>query len=146
MGRSDARDDDGGTDEAAVVPPSSLRVADSPIHGLGVFATRDFEPGELLERSPVLVIADEHEELVAGTALDGYCFTWDGGLAVGLGWTSLYNHSNHPNARYWTMPEEGVIEVVAHTRIRRGDEVLVTYNGDPDAEGDLWFDDRTDGA
>lgn len=147
MARTRGNDDagDASEDETAVVPPGPVRVGDSPVHGLGVFATRDIEAGEVIERSPVLVIDDEHEELVAGTALDGYCFTWDGGLAVGLGWTSLYNHAATPNARYWTMPEHGLIEIVAHTDIREGEEVFVTYNGDPDAEGDgeLWFEDRT---
>lgn len=118
---------------------SGRRVAPSATHGAGVFATRPFDPGELIERCPVLVILDEDEESIAGTALDGYCFTWEGGIALALGFGSLYNHSATPNARYWTMPEEGLIEVVAHRPIAAGDEISVNYNGDPDDASPPWF-------
>jgi hypothetical protein len=116
------------------------RVGPSPVHGAGVFATRDFAVGEVIERCPVLVISDEDEEHIAGTALDGYCYTWEEGLALALGFGSLYNHSTTPNARYWTMPEEGLIEVVAHRPIAAGDEISINYNGDPDDASALWFD------
>lgn len=148
---STPRSDEQSTTEAPVEEPedtgsepitaSGVRVGRSPIHGFGMFATRDLEVGEVLERSPVLVIEEDDEALVAETVLDGYCYTWDGGLGLGLGYTSLYNHSSSPNARYWTMPEHGMIEVVVHRPVSAGEEVLVTYNGDPDAEGDLWFDE-----
>lgn len=137
---------DGGDEQddgSEPITASGVRVGRSPIHGFGMFATRDLAPGEVLERSPVLVIDEDDEALVAETVLDGYCYTWDdGALGLGLGYTSLYNHSSNPNARYWTMPEHGMIEVVVHRPIRAGEEVLVTYNGDPEAEGDLWFDEQ----
>lgn len=116
------------------------RVAPSALHGAGVFATRAFAPGEVIEHCPVLVISDEDEENIAGTVLDGYCYTWEGGMALALGFGSLYNHSSTPNARYWTMPEEGLLEVVAHLAIEAGDEICINYNGDPDDDAPVWFE------
>lgn len=116
------------------------RTAPSPRHGAGVFATRDFAVGDIIERCPVLVISDEDEEHIAGTALDGYCYTWEGGLALALGFGSLYNHAPASNARYWTITEEGVIEIVAHRPIAAGEEILINYNGDPDDATPVWFE------
>lgn len=121
---------------------TGLRVAPSALHGNGVFATRRFAVGETVERCPVLVIDAEDEELVAGTALDGYCYEWDGGLAVALGFGSLYNHDDDPNARYWTDTDAGVIEVVARRTIAPGDEICVTYNGDPEVADPVEFPDH----
>ena len=123
-----------------VEPPTGLRAGPSPRHGLGVFATRRFAAGEVLERAPVLVVPTADEEHIAGTALDGYCFAWDGGMALALGFGSLYNHSTTPNARYWTMPEEGLVEYVAHTDIEPGDEVCINYNGEPTDDTPVWFE------
>ena len=127
--------------EVPIDAPEGLRVAPSPRHGNGVFATRRFAPGDVVERCPVLVIDAEHEDLVADTALDGYCYEWDGGLAVALGFGSLYNHDDDPNARYWTDTEAGCIEVVARRPIAAGDEVCVTYNGDPELDDPVEFPD-----
>jgi hypothetical protein len=119
---------------------AGLRCGPSATHGAGVFATRAFAEGEVIERCPVLVVAAEHEERIAGTAFDGYCYTWDDeGLALALGFGSLYNHSTEPNARYWTCTDELVVEIVAHRPIAAGDEVLINYNGDPDDDSAVWF-------
>ena len=38
------------------------------------------------------------------------------------------------------MPEEGLVEYVAHTDIEPGDEVCINYNGEPTDDTPVWFE------
>ena len=38
------------------------------------------------------------------------------------------------------MPEEGLLEIVAHRAIGAGDEICINYNGDPDDDSPVWFE------
>ena len=122
--------------------PTGLRIGRSSIHGNGVLATRAFIPGETIERCPVLVVDIADEDLLAGTALDGYCYQWDTGVAVALGFGSIYNHADDPNARYWTDVDTGIIEIEARRPIEPGEEITVSYNGHPEARDPIEFPDR----
>lgn len=144
MSDTDTDTDDPTDDDSYELPTidsaPGLRIGPSEVHGWGVFATRPYAVGELIERCPVLLVETEHETQMAGTVFDGYCFTWDGGMALALGWGSLYNHRCPSNARYWTENEDGLLEIVAHLDIAEGAEIFINYNGDPDDDSPLWFD------
>jgi len=118
-----------------------LSIGPSGLHGLGVFARRGFDPDDLVEEAPVILVHADDRHHLDETALAGHYFEWgEGHGAVALGFGSLYNHSYTPNARYWQDEERGVIEIVAIAPIAEGDEVLINYNGDPDSDEPLWFD------
>lgn len=69
---------------------------------------------------------------IKDTLLARYSFQWAGdGVALALGYGSLYNHSSKPNCIYWTIKDEGVIEFVALVDIQAGEEIRVNYNGNP---------------
>ena len=88
-----------------------VEVRASPIHGHGVFATRDIAKDRIIEVSPAIVYSEalhkEGRELASylGSAphavhvLEAYAFSWDkcGMVAIGMGWTGIYNHSFEPN-------------------------------------------------
>ena len=114
-------------------------VAPSGRHGRGVFAGRSFEPDEVIEECPVLLVpADAITEL----GLSGYCFEWDDEhCAIALGYGSLYNHSWRPNARYDHDHDANVVTYTAVRRIEAGEEVTINYSGDPDGDIQLWFDE-----
>ena len=110
--------------------------------GQGVFAERAFQPGELIERAPVLVIPAKEWVHIEPTVLYHYTFCWgkdeeDAALAMGLG--SFYNHCWTPNAQYLTRLEELAIDFVAVLPISAGDEITVNYNGEGD-NSPVWFD------
>ena len=119
-----------------------VRIGTSPVHGTGVFATRDLPAGTLVERAPVLVVPGEDGDLLADTALSGYLWGWgdEGDLAIALGTVTLVNHSYEPNCRYEHDVDEGV--VLLHTRraVAADEELTINYNGDPSDDGPLWFD------
>ncbi len=79
---------------------------------------------------------------VKDTLLARYSFQWaEGGVALALGYGSLYNHSSNPNCVYWTIKGEGVIEFVALVDIQAGEELRVNYNGNPDDKTPRSFDE-----
>lgn len=113
----------------------------SDLHGTGVFAGRAFRPGDSIVSNPVLVMPPDEWGALRETLLGGYVFAWgeDGPFAMALGLVSLCNHSYTPNAYYLQHLDEDRIELVAHHRIRRGEEVTINYNGDPDDDSPVWF-------
>ena len=120
-----------------------VRIADSPGRGRGVFAARAFAAGETIERAPVIDFSPEEWTLIARTRLSAFCFKWgedDESGAVGLGYTSLYNHSFSPNARFVVRLAEREIEYVAIRAIAPGEEIFANYNRDPDDRGPVWFE------
>jgi len=119
-------------------------MTESSIHGRGVFAARRFERGEVIEECPVLVVPGDESALLDDTDLLGFTFEWNDGVAVALGYGSLYNHSWHPNARYDHDYDRGLVIYSAVSTIARGTEITVNYSGDPEGRTDLWFDAATE--
>jgi len=123
-----------------ITHPGSVYAAASPIHGRGVFAARAFELGDVVEECPILAVPGEQASLLDETDLMGFTFEWDGGVAVALGFGSLYNHSWTPNARYDHDYERNLVVYSAVRAIASGKEITVNYSGEPDGRIDLWFD------
>ena len=118
-----------------------LAVAPSPIHGLGVFARRAFEPDDLVEVCPVVVCPVPDETHLEETSLRGLYFHWeDDAVAVALGYGSLYNHAWKANARYEPDFEAGLVRFYAVQPIGAGEELTVNYTGEPEGTGTLWFE------
>ena len=111
--------------------------------GRGVFARRKINRGELIERSPVIVIPGREWPSMDGTILSNYVFDWgekEEHAAVALGYVSIYNHSYAPNAELTECLDDHVIEVSALRDIKADEEIFVNYNGDPADRDELWFD------
>lgn len=125
-----------------IYPSSSIYVAPSQIHGLGIFARIDIKEGEIIEESPVLLIEEDQISDLTKTELRFYYFAWGTGFkqaAIGLGYASLFNHSYEPNARYIKDMEQQVLRFVTLKDIKREEEIIVNYNGHPDDKTKLWF-------
>jgi uncharacterized protein len=114
----------------------------SDLHGRGVFAARDIEPGEVIEICPVLLFAKHELPYVRNTVLDDYYFDWgDSGdmFAFCLGYGSLYNHVTDCNAEYSMDFDALTIDFYAIKHIAAGDEITVNYNGEPGNTEPVWF-------
>jgi SET domain-containing protein len=125
------------------VPPTCVVVRDAGPRGRGVFATRDLVEGELVESCPVVVVPADQVAHVVETTLHAYHFRW-GGLgedsAIALGYGSLYNHSNDPNAMYVKKYAARLIDFVTLRAIAAGDEITVSYNGGVGDRSPVWFE------
>lgn len=125
-------------DPTAVVPPTGLRVGTSPGRGRGVFATRPFSRGDVVEVAPVLVLPAKQQGQLDGTLLDSYVFAWGDSVAVAFGYGSLYNHAWSPNLEYRKRIAEACIEFVAIADIAVGDELFTNYTASNPHRADLW--------
>lgn len=110
--------------------------------GRGVFAVKSLFKDELIEIAPVIVIPEKEREFIDKTILTNYYYEWgEYGIAIGLGLSSLYNHSSHPNAIYVKKLDERTIEFFAWRDIEAGEEITVNYNsGNPHDQTPIRFD------
>ncbi len=113
-----------------IKPPSSIRVGETRV-GRGVFAESDIAEGETIELCPVLQLAEEDGGGVLGDYVvdDG-----EGGQVLMLGYGSLYNHSEQPNAEYVLETDEAYA-FVATRQIAAGEQITISY-------GEEWWQTR----
>jgi SET domain-containing protein len=114
--------------------------------GRGVVAVEDITAGQLVERSPVLIIPAEQRQAIDETIIFTYVFMWEhhtieedlykhqGRSAIALGYTSLLSHSATPNCRFDRHIDDLVIDVFAIRLIEAGEELTIDY------QMTLWFD------
>jgi SET domain-containing protein len=113
-------------------PPTAVRVAASSV-GRGVFAVREIGAGERIELCPVLAL---NEEESYGT-LANYCVDAGDdaeGKRLMLGYGSLYNHSDDPNAEY-VHEADDAYAFVAIRDIAAGEQITINY-------GQEWWETR----
>jgi uncharacterized protein len=125
------------------------RVSNRGKGGRAVFATRDIAADEVFERVPVLLIPKDQvfgpgEIAQRSVRISWYVFTWIHPtreyVALSLGYGSIYNHSESPNARY-QMYLPDCMEFVALRPIAAGDEITINYRGDnKDSKQELGFE------
>ena len=106
----------------------------------GVFATRDINKGELLHEAPVISYPNDQHQHIEKTILADYAFEYgENHSAILLGYGMLFNHSYEPNANYEIDFKNHTFNFYAYTNIKKGDEILINYNGDVDDKDPLWF-------
>lgn len=120
-------------------------MAESKINraGRGVFAAADIAGGEIIEMCPVIGIPDADAAHISESMLVNYIFFLgkEKNMPVlALGFGSLYNHSDSPNARYDGNSDNQVITFTAVKTIRAGEEITVDYAPQRDADSAaMWF-------
>ncbi|MCW3123537.1 MAG: protein-lysine N-methyltransferase [Flavipsychrobacter sp.] len=105
--------------------------------GRGVFATDDIKKGEVLEICPVLIFNKKDTSHIMDSSLNDYVYAYDKGQTMFvLGYGSLYNHSNTPNAKYELLVEPDRAEkdnefcFTAIKPIRKNEEIYISYGTD----------------
>jgi SET domain-containing protein len=118
-----------------VIKPSSL-------HGNGVFAQQLFKPGAVIEIAPVILMEQADKDFLQTTMLYSYYFLVGDKrfpVALGLGYSSLYNHAYNANAVYSISLKNASIKVTACQLIEPGQEITLNYNGSPDDATPVYF-------
>lgn len=114
--------------------PGGLVIKYSKNKGRGVFAVKDFEKNEVIERAPIILLNEKDSALCEKSKLDTYIFAWkkkyDGAIALGYG--SLYNHSYNPNSSYSHDYKRKEIVFRSFRNIKKGEELTVNYNRNPE--------------
>src|SRR5690606_32901778 len=107
------------------------------------FAEKRFSEGDVIECAPVLLVPEQDVPLLDRTFMIRYTYSWGpelDGTAIGLGYSSLYNHSFRPNAQYLKRHTHQLLEIRALRTIEPGEEITINYNGSPDDATPLEFD------
>ena len=121
---------------------SSLQIGVSDNRGRGVFTTKNIPSGTVIEVSPVIELSIKDREKIEGTLLYHYIFEWGTRkrkAALALGYVSMYNHSFEPNCEYEQDYEAKTMTVRTIRKVKKGEELYFSYNGNPDDKTPLWF-------
>jgi len=107
-----------------------IEVKKTPQMGNGVFACKDFSPGDLIEICPVVRVKPTDHTLVENTDLIYWLFEWehDNEAAMLFGYGMVYNHSASPNASYKLDFDQNIVTFTAIKPILNGNEIFIDYN------------------
>eukprot|EP00667_Euglena_gracilis_P020940 EG_transcript_22779 len=110
----------------------AIRMAPSQIHGRGMFATKDFVEGEIVEVCPTLEV---HHSCVGGI-LEDYVYYGDDkdDRVLVMGYGMMYNSIRNANLWYYRDDEKNFV-FVATRPIQKGEELFIDYGGE-------WWDTR----
>ena len=118
-----------------------IKFKKSKLHGNGVFAVTDIKKNEIIEICPILILSKKDTKEIDKTNLYNYYFAWGkNNSAISLGYGSLYNHSYEPNARYEDDFLNNRLIFKSIKKIKKGEEITVNYNGDPEDKEKVWFE------
>ncbi|MDQ2697107.1 MAG: SET domain-containing protein, partial [Pseudomonadota bacterium] len=100
-----------------------------PNKGLGVFADEPIPAGAVVESCPVLVIdSAEADQFAESRSLSDYLWQWENdGLALALGYGSVYNHTDAPNLEEERNYRQKAMVFRASRDIQPGEELTVRY-------------------
>lgn len=104
------------------------------IEGVGhsVFAREPIPSRTFVEMAPVVVF--DPKDLAGGEVLN-YVISWGDRMAVGLGWTMVYNHGDENNCEFSVNYHEGLVAIMTIRDIPADGQLTVNY-------GPNWFSSR----
>lgn len=120
-----------------------IEIKNTRYRGRGVFATKDFSVGEVIEECHVIECSEQDTELINKTSLFNYYFNWGpkrDRATIALGYGSLYNHANEPNAVYIKDFDANMLVFRCRKPIKKGEEITVYYRDNPNDEKAIWFE------
>lgn len=126
----------------AILQPQGITIKPSPVHGRGVFACTAFKAGAVIETAPVIIMEQTDKDFLQATTLFSYYFVVGDKkfpVALGLGYSSLYNHSYRANAVYHVSLKDETITIKACKHIAIGEEITLNYNGSPNDDTPVYF-------
>lgn len=129
-----------------LLPSEKIYISKSKISnaGRGVYASRVIKKGEIIEKCPVIQVSQNDMANLNESILVTYFFYFgkhNKRLLVALGFGSIYNHADSPNAKYKIKPKENIMEFIALDEIKKDDEITLHYNSmNSKDKTPLWFE------
>ena len=121
----------------------AVYVANSKNRGRAVYTNKALEANMVIEIAAVIVMSVKDRKLLDQTLLHDYIFEWGvqkNQCCMALGYVSLYNHSYNSNCTYDMDFKKKIITIMTTRKIKKGEELFINYNGDPDKKTPVWFD------
>ena len=122
-----------------------LYLRELPAKGRGVFCSHDIAAGDIIEICPVIVVPGKDVDLLYSTALLHYCFYFnqdENTLSLVMGFGSMYNHRQYPNAVFILDREQQQMIFTAREHIPAHTEICINYGGAYGDDYSKWFIDR----
>ena len=122
-----------------------LFITESADKGRGVYIAQELNPGDLIEICPLIVIPNSEVEFIHKTILHDYYFLMDqpkGAACIALGYGSIYNHSQSPNAMVVFDYDRQHLEIKCIKKIGSGEEILIDYTDGGKEDAPLWFEPK----
>jgi hypothetical protein len=129
-----------------ILPPKKIKIVDVLGKGRGVVATEDIKKDEVIEICPVLFLSEKEVDFIKNNSeIIKYYYLWQYAInkyCLMLGYGSIYNHSQTPNADvdYNTKNPENYLVFEALDDIKAGEEILIDYEFDNNKEDFLKLD------
>jgi len=120
-----------------------LYIINDEMRGRSVYTASDITEGSIIEICPVIILPTDDTPIIHKTLLHDYYFLWNvenNTSAIALGYGSLYNHSETPNADFQLVYGDNEIHIIASEDIAAGTEIFINYMSDKIGEYGLWFD------
>jgi hypothetical protein len=120
----------------------NVKTKESPGKGKGLYAARDFKPGEeilYIDLTRIKKTYTQGEIERSGIDSDHWDYIGDGKYVLDYSPASYVNHSCDPNA-YFEFTEPGKKYLIAIKHIKKGEEITVDYTlGAPDQiDNETW--------
>jgi hypothetical protein len=100
--------------------------------GHGIFTTEDIEKNTFVELAPVVIC---QPEAMKDPILSKYVILWNEQVAMGLGWTMMYNHSDKNCCEFSCNHHDGLMAILTVRDVKAGEQLTVNY-------GPNWFSSR----
>lgn len=119
-----------------------IEIRRSSIHGWGIFTNDFIKKDELLEEVPFITIPMSPNE--SSSLFIDYRFNYPSGMGswinqvIVFGFASLYNHSENPNAYWYTDEENKIFIFKTSMDIKPNNEIFVYYGNES-----YWNDGRS---
>lgn len=118
-----------------VKPAKKIEVRSAGTKGRGVFATHSIAKDEVIEISPVIALTADDSVIIQQTSLHAYTFANQSDhtemqSCLALGFASLYNHSDKPNADFTVNSK--IVIIKAKSAIKKGTEITINYGWEDD--------------
>lgn len=128
-----------------LLPSNTVYLSQSkiPKGGRGVFARVDIKKSEIIETCPVIKISANDIPRTNESELVTYMYYLGKNKnrqVIALGFGSIYNHTDHPNAKYIDDYKQKIIIFIAIKEIKKDEEITINYNqGGQGRQNPLWF-------
>jgi len=115
---------------------NKIHVAKSAIKnaGRGVFASGNIKVNEIIEVCPILILERRDTVLAMKTMLQRYVYEYEkDSTLIALGYGSLYNNNDTPNAKYELLEypgssaQESELIIIAIKPIAKNEEIYINY-------------------
>jgi SET domain-containing protein len=113
--------------------------------GRGVFCNKAIAQGETIEICPVIVVPASDITAIKNTRLTDYSFYFnkeENTLMLVMGFGSMYNHTQYPNAVFLLDRDSKTMIYTACQDIPAHAEILINYGGAYGYDYSKWFADR----